>query len=370
MLYVGHRGHDEAVGAVAQAPRHVVPVETPADVAAAPVPDGSAVAVLAQTTLAQDDWRAVVAAAEARFGAVWLPRRDDLCFATTNRQAAVTVLARRCDVVVVVGSATSSNTRALADTARRAGCTHVVRVAGADELPAALTGGRSGAVGVTAGASTPSAAVDGVVRALCPRAVELVTATREDVYFPLAPPVRRRLGELAEAGRLDPELHHAFVHDRATTADDLLGLVEDRRPGRRPGLRAGGDDMSAVVAAGGGPPVGDRWQYLAVLGACVLATLPLEVVLGARVWRRPGRLVRALAPAVALFAAWDVVAIRRGHWWFADRYVTGWRVAGGLPVEELAFFLVVPTCAVLTYEAVGVVLRLTHAPRREEPAHA
>jgi 4-hydroxy-3-methylbut-2-enyl diphosphate reductase len=229
VLYVGHRGHDEAVGAVAQAPRHVVRVETPADVTAVPVPVGSPVAVLAQTTLAQDDWRAVVAAAEARFGTVWLPRRDDLCFATTNRQAAVTALARSCDTVVVVGSAASSNTRALADTARRAGCTHVVRVAGPDELPVSLTRGRSGAVGVTAGASTPSAAVDGVVRALAPGSVERVTAMREEVYFPLAPPVRRRLAELAAAGRLDPDLHRAFVDDRDTTADALLGLVEDRR---------------------------------------------------------------------------------------------------------------------------------------------
>ena len=128
--------------------------------------------------------------------------------------------------------------------------------------------------------------------------------------------------------------------------------------------------MSAAVIASSPQLVGDRWQYLAVLGACVLATLPLEVVFGARVWRRPRRLLRALAPAVALFMAWDVLAIRRGHWWFADRYVTGWRLPSRLPVEELAFFVVVPTCAVLTYEAVDIVLRSVRAARRREPAHA
>jgi lycopene cyclase domain-containing protein len=100
----------------------------------------------------------------------------------------------------------------------------------------------------------------------------------------------------------------------------------------------------------------DRFQYLAVLAACVLVTLPLELVIGARVYRRPRRLLAALAPAVAVFVAWDVVAIDRGHWWYNPRYVTGWRVPGALPVEELAFFVVVPICALLTYEAVTIVL--------------
>jgi lycopene cyclase domain-containing protein len=100
----------------------------------------------------------------------------------------------------------------------------------------------------------------------------------------------------------------------------------------------------------------DRFQYLAVLAACVLVTLPLELVIGARVYRRPRRLLAALVPAAAVFVAWDVVAIDRGHWWYNPRYVTGWRVPGALPVEELAFFVVVPICALLTYEAVTIVL--------------
>lgn len=100
----------------------------------------------------------------------------------------------------------------------------------------------------------------------------------------------------------------------------------------------------------------DQLQYLAVLAACVVVTLPLEVVIGARVYRQPRRLVGALAPAIAVFVAWDVVAIERGHWWFNPRYVTGWQLPGDLPVEELAFFVVIPICAVLTYEAVTIVL--------------
>jgi lycopene beta-cyclase len=107
-----------------------------------------------------------------------------------------------------------------------------------------------------------------------------------------------------------------------------------------------------VIAAQGA----DRFQYLAVLAGCVLITLPLELVIGARVYRRPRRLLAALAPALVVFVVWDVIAIERGHWWYDPRYVTGWQLPGALPIEELAFFVVVPVCALLTYEAVTIVL--------------
>jgi lycopene cyclase domain-containing protein len=106
----------------------------------------------------------------------------------------------------------------------------------------------------------------------------------------------------------------------------------------------------------------ERWQYLAVIAGCLLVTLPLELVLGARVYRQPRRLVRSLAPVVAVFVAWDVIAIDRGHWWYNTRYVTGWRLPGALPVEELAFFVAVPICALLTYEAVKIVLGAARPP--------
>lgn len=96
----------------------------------------------------------------------------------------------------------------------------------------------------------------------------------------------------------------------------------------------------------------DRFQYLAVMAACVLVTLPLELVLGARVYRRPRRLAAALLPTVAVFTAWDLVAIRWGHWDFDPRYVTGWELPGRLPIEELTFFVVIPLCGLLTFEAV------------------
>jgi lycopene cyclase domain-containing protein len=91
--------------------------------------------------------------------------------------------------------------------------------------------------------------------------------------------------------------------------------------------------------------------------ACLAVTLPLEVVLGAKVYRSPRRLVAALAVPVAVFALWDAVAIARGHWSFSPRYTTGWTLVAGLPVEELAFFVAIPLCTLLTYEAVKRILR-------------
>ena len=101
----------------------------------------------------------------------------------------------------------------------------------------------------------------------------------------------------------------------------------------------------------------DRSQYLMLMAACLLVTVPLEMVIGARVYRSPRRLLRALLVPFVLFVVWDVVAIERGHWWFSPQFTTGWSVAGRLPVEEIAFFVVIPICALLTYEAVRRILR-------------
>ncbi len=95
----------------------------------------------------------------------------------------------------------------------------------------------------------------------------------------------------------------------------------------------------------------DRFQYLLLLGGCLIVTLPLEFVFRARVYRRPRRLLRSLAVPVAIFVIWDLIAIARGHWTFTERYVTGWELPGALPVEEFGFFLVIPLCALLTFEA-------------------
>lgn len=100
----------------------------------------------------------------------------------------------------------------------------------------------------------------------------------------------------------------------------------------------------------------DRYQYLALMGLCVLVTLPLELLFRARVYRRPRALLLALAPVVLVFSVWDVVGIERGHWTYNQRYVTGIELPLRMPLEELVFFVVIPLCGLLTYEAVGTVL--------------
>lgn len=192
IVYVGHDGHEEAEGTMAVAPAAMHRVETVEEVAALPDFD-QPVAMLAQTTLSHRDWAAVQDAALERFPEMWVPGRSDLCFATTNRQTALLALAPRCDSIVVIGSANSSNTRALEKLARQAGCRRVFRVNSAEELPDDVTG----TVGVTAGASAYEELVDQVIARLGvpPDRVELVKVTDEDEYFP--PP--RNLRDLIAA---------------------------------------------------------------------------------------------------------------------------------------------------------------------------
>jgi 4-hydroxy-3-methylbut-2-enyl diphosphate reductase len=206
ILYVGHDGHDEAVGTMAVAPDAIHLVETEEDVAALPEPT-QPVALLAQTTLSHRDWAGVLDAARARFPHLWIPGRSDLCFATTNRQSALDEIAKRADAIVVIGSANSSNTVALEKVARATGCEVVYRVNAADELPHDL----SGVVGVTAGASAPEELVRAVIERLAPEeGVENVRVTDEDEYCP--PP--RELRELVGA--------QALADDRHIAASDVL----------------------------------------------------------------------------------------------------------------------------------------------------
>jgi 4-hydroxy-3-methylbut-2-en-1-yl diphosphate reductase len=197
ILYVGHAGHDEAVGTLAVAPDAIRLVEHDEDLdgAIASVADPERVALLAQTTLALHDWEGVMEHARDEFPSLWTATRNDLCFATTNRQAALRAIAVRADAVVVIGSANSSNTIALAKVAAEAGAEVVVRIDGPDELdPEELGGAR--VIGVTAGASAPEDLVRAVVERLAPTdGIEPVFVTDEDEYFP--PP--RELRELVPA---------------------------------------------------------------------------------------------------------------------------------------------------------------------------
>src|SRR5688500_10132613 len=163
IVYVGHDGHEEAVGTMAVAPHAIHRVESRDEVAALPQFE-EPVALLAQTTLSHRDWESVLVATRERFPDMWMPDRSDLCFATTNRQSALLQIAPKCDAVVVIGSANSSNTSALARLATDAGCPRVFRVNSESELPADLTG----TVGVTAGASAPEELIEAVIARLAP----------------------------------------------------------------------------------------------------------------------------------------------------------------------------------------------------------
>jgi lycopene cyclase domain-containing protein len=111
----------------------------------------------------------------------------------------------------------------------------------------------------------------------------------------------------------------------------------------------------------------DQFQYLLLMAGCLLITLPLEFVLGARVYRRVRALLFALVPVVIIFSIWDIVGIVRDHWSYNPRFVTGWQLMFGMPIEELTFFVVVPICGLLTYAAVGQVLRRLGVGSAQEP---
>jgi 4-hydroxy-3-methylbut-2-enyl diphosphate reductase len=180
IVYVGHEGHEEAIGTMAVAPDAITRVESTEEVDALPIFE-QPVAMLAQTTLSHREWNEVAVRVRERFPNVWTPGRSDLCFATTNRQSALISIAPKVDAFVVIGSSNSSNTRALERLAMESGCNSVFRVNSADELPNNL----SGIVGVTAGASAPEELVMGVLAKLNPsNGVEEIFVTDEDEYFP------------------------------------------------------------------------------------------------------------------------------------------------------------------------------------------
>lgn len=186
ILLIGHRGHVEVIGTLGHAPERMHLVETVADVARVAVRDPQRVAVVTQTTLSVDDTRDIVEAIRARFPAVHLPARDDICYATQNRQTAVKELARQSDVVLVIGSPTSSNANRLVEVARNAGTpAHLIEdPRGIDPAWLAATA----AVGLTAGASTPEELIEAAIahlRQLGFARVRDVTTAVEHVVFPL-----------------------------------------------------------------------------------------------------------------------------------------------------------------------------------------
>ena len=186
MVMIGHAGHPETLGTMGQLPEgEVLLVETVADVAGLRPRDPARLAFITQTTLSVDDTAEIVAALKGHFPAIIGPHKEDICYATTNRQEAVKAIAGRIDALLVIGAPNSSNSKRLVEVGRAAGCAYAQLVQRADEIDwRALDG--IGAVGVTAGASAPEVLVNEVVDAFRARydvALELVETVREHVEF-------------------------------------------------------------------------------------------------------------------------------------------------------------------------------------------
>jgi 4-hydroxy-3-methylbut-2-enyl diphosphate reductase len=194
IVLIGHAGHEEVEGTMGEAPDHIVLVETEEDADALEVPDPDRIAYISQTTLSVDETRAIIARLRERFPNITGPRTDDICYATTNRQAAVKQMAAQCDLVLVIGSRNSSNSQRLVDVARASGAqAHLIDNEG-QVREEWLAGVR--VVGISSGASAPEELVGRLIeffRARGTRDVEEFEVLREDVRFMLPKTIRQAM---------------------------------------------------------------------------------------------------------------------------------------------------------------------------------
>jgi 4-hydroxy-3-methylbut-2-enyl diphosphate reductase len=196
MIMIGHEGHPETVGTMGQLPEgEVLLVETPDDVASITVRDSDQLAYVTQTTLSVDDTADIVAALKDRFPKIVGPHKEDICYATTNRQEAVKAIAPKCDAILVVGAPNSSNSKRLVEVGARAGCNYAQLVQRAADIDwRSLEGIKS--IGITAGASAPEVLINEVIDAFRSRydvTEELVETAVENVEFKV-PRVLREVG--------------------------------------------------------------------------------------------------------------------------------------------------------------------------------
>ena len=198
IVLIGHAGHEEVEGTTGEAPDHIVLVQTEEDVDTLEVPDPEKVAYISQTTLSVDETRSIINKLREKFPSITGPRTDDICYATTNRQAAVKQMADQCDLLLVIGSTNSSNSQRLVDVARDRGTqAHLIDNEGMvqDEW---LEGAR--VVGISSGASAPEELVDRLVRFFRDRGTETVETfevMREDVRFMLPKVIRQQMAARA-----------------------------------------------------------------------------------------------------------------------------------------------------------------------------
>jgi 4-hydroxy-3-methylbut-2-enyl diphosphate reductase len=221
IMLIGHEGHDEVIGTIGQAPDAFTLVETPGDVDRLPFGPRDKLAYLTQTTLSVDDASRVIKRLKERFPQIVGPPKDDICYATQNRQEAVRILSEGADIVIVLGSQNSSNSQRLAELARERGIpAHLIDGAGEID-PAWFRGGET--VLITAGASAPESVVQDCVNWLTSRygaTVENQVIREEEVYFPLPKELRAATNQLPSPGLLG---------EAAMPSGDLDGQPPRRR---------------------------------------------------------------------------------------------------------------------------------------------
>jgi len=194
IVLVGHAGHEEVEGTMGEAPEHIVLIENEEDVDALDVRDPEKVAYISQTTLSVDETRAIINRLRERFPKITGPRTDDICYATTNRQAAVKQLARECDLVLVIGSRNSSNSNRLVEVAREHGADSYL-IDNESQVADEWLEGKP-VVGITSGASAPDELVQRLVeffRARGTTDVQELEVVKEDVRFMLPKSIRQAM---------------------------------------------------------------------------------------------------------------------------------------------------------------------------------
>lgn len=242
VIYVGHEGHDEALGTMAVAPDkiHLVTDQDSLDKVSGSISPDTPVALLAQTTLAMSEWESIADSAKERFPQMWTATKSDLCFATTNRQTALKELTEQANVLLIIGSNNSSNTLALEKVAREQGCQRAHRIDSAASLDN-IEFYHDDIVGITAGASAPEDIVQEVItKCAGDNPVEYLSVIDESEYFPPPSQLRNLVIDFnyavesifnsirdknlveVENEQMKERLHSVFIGDRKYSASDSL----------------------------------------------------------------------------------------------------------------------------------------------------
>ena len=266
VLLIGHLGHPEIVGTLGQVPAGAVSViSRPDDLAALDLAPNTAIAYAVQTTFAMRDAAAVIAAIQSRFRDVAGPRATDICYATTNRQNAIELLAVQCDLVLVVGDTMSSNARRLVEVARAAGCADTLLIADAAALPLEAIA-RARTIGLTAAASTPEGAVSGICAALEALGFTLIEAAGVAEQVRFKPVSLDALDAGTLSGSLEDRLS-GLRRDIDATLDGAIGQAKGRDRRLAEAMR--------YAAIGGGK----RFRALLVAAVCELVGGPNALAL-------------------------------------------------------------------------------------------